>query len=72
MAYRLRQKDQKIDGVERYEAKEVLVVPMTEAVIDEWAVVIELFDALVADSAMEGGLRLDDLTEGTQVFQVHS
>ena len=48
------------------------MVAVPEAVVDEGAVVVEVLDALVADSAVEGGLGLDNLTIGAEVVEVET
>ena len=70
--YRLKQDYEQVDRVDEDEGQEVLVVAISEAVVHEWAVVVEQFHASVADCAVERGLALDHLTARAKVIQVQS
>jgi hypothetical protein len=47
------------------------MVPISEAVVDVDAMVIELLDTLVADHAVEGELRLDYFAIEAEVFEIY-
>ena len=66
----LKEEDYEEKRVQEDERQEVLVVAIPEAIVDEWAVMVEVFHTLVADGAMEGRLRLDYFTIRAQVVQV--
>ena len=57
---------------EEQEEQEVLVIAIPEAVVDEWAVVVEQLHASVADRAVERGLALYYFTARAKVIQVQS
>ena len=69
---RLKEYDQQVDRVDEDEGQEVLVIAIPEAVVDEWAVVVEQLHASVADRAVERGLALDYFAARAKVIQVQS
>lgn len=72
MPNRLKQYDQQVDRIDEDESQEVLVIAIPEAVVDEWAVVVEQLHASVADRAVERGLALDYFTARAKVIQMQS
>lgn len=52
------------------EHKEVFVVPVAEAVVEESAVMIKLLDTSLTEIAVEGPPRFDQATIETEVFEV--
>ena len=62
MSQRLRQQGQQVEEIEEDEHEEVFVVTVAETVVDEWTVMVESLNTLVADRAMEGALGFDYLT----------
>ena len=53
MSQRLRQQGQQVEEIEEDEHEEVFVVTVAETVVDEWTVMVESLNTLVADRAME-------------------
>ena len=48
------------------------MVPIAQAVVNEGTVMVEEFDAPVADGAVEGSLALDDLAVAAEIVQVEA
>ena len=46
------------------------MVAVSEAVVDEWTVVVEVFDAAAAEHAVERRLGFDYFVVGAQIYQV--
>jgi len=64
-----RQHEQKAH-IASQEDQEVLVVVAAQTVVNEWTVVVEEFNAAVADLAVEGCLGFEDLVVNTNVVQM--
>lgn len=47
------------------------MVPISQAIVDVDAVVVKLFDTLLANHAVKGELRLDHLAIEAEVFEVN-
>ena len=48
------------------------MVPVSQTIVDKRTMMVEELHTLVADSAMERGLRLDDFAEGAKVVEMHA
>jgi len=72
MADSLSQREQQIQGETDQKHDEVLVVPVPEAVVDEGAVVVEVFYAASANLTVEVGLSLDHLIIWAEIVEIHS
>ena len=70
MTHSLEQNDQQKDRVDKDESQEVLVITITEAVVDKWAMMVKQLNAPVADRAVERCFAFDDLAARAKVVKV--
>lgn len=62
---------ERVQQVTENKYQEVLVISCAQAIVYEWAVVVVVIGALIADGTVEASLAFNDLAEDTKVVQVN-